>query len=570
MKRLLIVIFCFVSVGFLSAQDFKRQYNKARELFKEGDFSEAMDVFNPLIVYDQNNPYSEYASYYYALAAQRLGFATLAKSQLSHIRKTYPTWNQLAGVNVWLAKLFFDQGEYFQAMRLLKEVDSSQLTSVIDSLKMFYLAKLDDVETLKMLREENPRDMQVDRALVKAIAKQGFTIFDADLFDSLIQINNWSKGDFWKDATAPIQLKDRYRIVVLFPFVASTLEPTPERKRNQPILDLYQGMRFAVDSLERVGIHIDLLAYDTERDPVVTKKVLQREELKTADLIIGPLFAEEAKEVQLFSKSNEINLLVNPVSSNSDFLSDNPFSILYQPSHETIGKRAAEIVAANVRNKYSLVYFGSTRKDSLSAFNYMKRARELGIKIVYAEEVRRETSNGILEKLAKATKYDEWKNPLEFTMKRDSIGSIFVASDDPIIYTKVINSVETRSDSTLIIGQEEWLDDASIDYGKFEKTRVIFAAPNYNPMEKRRVDSFRNAFVKRHGMVPSNNAKSGYDVLFTMGQILHKYGVYFQNGLAMGPVFEGALTTGFKLETSRDNGIVPFVVFRDGLLVPLD
>lgn len=570
MMRFWIVFLMVGLVAALQAQDYRSQFNRGKELFAEGNFSEAIDTFNGLIVYDMNNPYSEYASYYSALAAQRLGFTALAKSHLSHIRKTYPKWTQLSEVNIWLAKLFFVQGEYFQAMRLLKEVNNGQLTSIVDSMKMCYLSKLDDVETLKMLREENPRDVEVDRALVRAIAKQGFTTLDAYLFDSLIQRNRWKRQDFWKDAKPRSELKDRYRVAVLFPFNVRSLEPSPEKKKNQPILDLYQGMRFAADSMERAGIHIDLLAYDTERDPAVTKKVLEKEELKTVDLIIGPLFAEEAKEVQLFSKSNEINLLANPVSSNSDFLSDNPYAILYQPSHETIGKRSAEMVAAKVRNKYSLVYFGSTKKDSLLAFNYMKRALELGVKIVYAEEVRRETSNGILEKLAKATKYDEWKNPLEFTMKRDSIGSIFVASDDPVIYTKVINSVETRSDSILVVGQEVWLDDTSVDYGKFEKTRIVFASPSYNPMEKKGSDFFRNGYMKKYGLLPSNNVKSGYDVFFTIGQILYKYGAYFQDGLTIGPMFEGALTTGFKLEPGRDNGIVPFIVFRNGLLIPFN
>ena len=37
-------------------------------------------------------------------------------------------------------------------------------------------------------------------------------------------------------------------------------------------------------------------------------------------------------------------------------------------------------------------------------------------------------------------------------MALDSVGSIFIASDDPLHHTKVISSVETRGDSLVIVG----------------------------------------------------------------------------------------------------------------------
>lgn len=566
-RNLLLVGLLFLGMSPVGAQDFKRQYNKAKELFQDGNYSAALDAFNPLIVYSKNNPYSEYASFYYALSAQRLGFTSLAQSQFSSIRKIYPSWNQLQEVDLWLAKLFFDKGEHFEAMALLNEIGTGTATIEADSIKRFYLTKIEDIEILKMLREDNPQDIEVDRALAFAIGKKGFAGQEIEVFDSLLEKHHWQREEFLSQEYKRSVKKDRYSVAILFPFRASTLEPSPEKKKNQPILDLYQGISLAVDSLQRAGIALDILAYDTERNPEVTKGILMHTELKSVDLIIGPLFADDAKEVQQFSKANEINLVVNPVSSNSDFLLQNPFSLLYQPSHETIGKRSAEMVAERVTNKYSLVYFGESPKDSVMAFNYMKRAFELGIKTVYAEEVRRETSNGILTRLAKATKYDEWKNPLEFTLRRDSIGSIYVASDDPVIYTKVINSVETRNDSILVIGQESWLEDTSVDFGKFENTRFVFTAPNYCPPNGLGFIHFRNAYIKKHGLMPPDYARKGYEMMMNLGRALARYGTYFQDDLLLNDPIEGVLTPGYQLQLSHDNGLVPFVRFVSGELV---
>jgi hypothetical protein len=569
------LITIFLCIGILSlvsfpsvAQNFNKQYKKAKAYFSDGNYSAAMDAFKPLTVYDANNSYPEYASFYYALSAQRLGFATVARAQFAQLKKAYPNWQQVDEVNFWLSKIYFEKGDYFVAMQVANEIRDGLLVAKIDTVKKIHLAKIEDIETLKMLQEENQNDIEVQWALARAIAKYDLQGADSILFNDLVVKNSWSLSDFVfpTEAVAKALLKDRYRVVLLFPFKISTLEPSPERKKNQPILDLYQGMKLAVDSLTEMGINIDLFAYDTERDPEVTEQLLAKQELRTADLLIGPLFSEEAKLVQAFSKQHQINLMVNPVSNNSDFLADNPYSFLYQPSHETIGKKSAELISNKVTNKYSIVYYGESPKDSVMAFNFIKHATELGLKVVYAEEVRKETSSQILDRLAKATKYDEYKNPLEFKLKRDSIGSIFVASDDPVIYTKVVNSVETRGDSILIVGGESWIEENSADYTKLERTQVVFASPNFTSSTSGALTAFRSKYLAIHGFLPSENAKKGYEMLMNIGRAMGKFGTYFQSELMRGPVIDGILTPGFKLQPSRDNGMVTFVTFKKGEL----
>ena len=569
----LIFLFLILFTSFNSqSQDFKKQFKKAKEQFNEGSYAAAMDSFNPLTVYDKENPYVEYASFYYALSAQRLGFSTIARTQFAQLKRSNPNWPQIQEVNFWLAKLYMECGDYFVAMQVAKEISDSVLIQKLDTIKRINFSKIDDLETVKMLNEENSNDREIERALAKLIARYDLQGLDSGLFNDLMIKNNWELREFvtFSESTSVLSvLKDRYRVAVLFPFKVSTLEPSPERKKNQPILDLYQGMKLAVDSLSKFDVQIDLLAYDTEHDPEVTRQLLTKEELKSVDLLIGPLFADDAKLVQLFAKQNQINLIVNPVSNNSDFLKDNPYSFLYQPSDETIGLRAAELVNNKISNKNTLVYYSDSPKDSVMAFNFMKRAFELGLKVVYAEEVRAETSAKILDRLAKPTKYDEWKKPLEFTMKLDSIGSIFVASENPVIYTKVINSVESRGDSIVIIGQESWLEDNSIEYAKFENTKVAFASPNYNPLSKSGPSVFRTEYIKKHSVLPSDNAKMGYELMMNLGRAMGKYGNYYQDQLMKAGVMEGVLTPGYLLQPLRDNGLVPFVSFVSGELVEI-
>lgn len=564
MKAILsILLFLTVTAG---AQDFKRQFKNAKSLFDDGSYNLAMEAFKPLITYDKDNPYTEYASFYYAVAAQR-PYPAVARNMFIQIKKLYPSWEQIDEVNFALAKIYFDQHEYFQAMLVLGETQKTDLQPDVVAMKRHYLKEIKDVETLEMMLEEHPEDREAGRALAFAIASEPYVVQNHDRLEQLILKFNLPRKPF-EAARKPVsQKKDRYRISLLFPFLAETLEPSPLKKKNQFVLDIYQGMKLAADTLNKQGINFDLVAYDTKRDPETLKSILESEELKSSDLIVGPFFPEEIKMVQDFSLANKINM-ISPISNNSDFMGDNPFSMLFQPSQQTMGIKSAEMLAARIKNKNCIVFFGDTPGDSVMAFSFMKRALELDMKIVLAQEFNRESSSKIISILATPTERDEYKNPTEFTLKKDSIGSIFVASDNLLIYTKVISSVETRSDSTIIVGNESWLDNSN-NYETYERLHIMLAAPNYSLFSGQNYLEFRRNFLKKHGTFYDkyyNYARIGYEFMTFVGHALSRYGVYFQDGLAETEDIPGYLTPGFNYHGSRDNQKVPFAFFKEGEL----
>jgi tetratricopeptide (TPR) repeat protein len=556
---------------FGNAQDFKRQYNHAKDLFNAGSYNLAMEAFKTLIPYDKNNPYTEYASFYYSISAEKQGYPAVAKEMLLLVRRLYPEWDQQDEITYWLAKIYFDQHEFFQALKTLDEIRSASFEQDVKGMKRNYLKAITDVETLRMMSEEHSQDEDIGYALASTIAQQPFLEQDRQLLSEVIAKFSFSRDEF-SSSLAPISIKkDRYRVSLLFPFQASALEPTPKKKRSQFTLDLYEGMKLALDTLSAQGINIDLLAYDTERNPEVLKRLLESDELKSSDLIVGPLSLEESKLVQDFSVNNKVNI-INPVSNNSDFLGENPFALLFQPSYETIGIKSAEVAWKRIKNKNCIVYFGENPKDSVMAFNFMKRATELGIKIVLAEELSKETSARILSTLATATERDEFKNPIQFSLKKDSVGSIFVASDNPLIYTKVISSVETRNDSTIIIGSENWLS-GDVNYEKLERLHILLAAPNFTPLDNVNYLDFRRKFIRRHGTFSSDYfsyAKIGFEFMMFVSRSLNRNGVYFQLGFTGQGNTEGYLYKAFNFQEARDNQYVPFIYFEAGQMTSLD
>lgn len=563
-------LFLTLTVFTASAQDYKRLYRTAKDLFIEGKYSDAMVSFKTLTVYDKDNPFSEYASYYYAVSAYRLGYVSVAKDMLLQIKKLYPQWTQMDEVNYLLCKTYFDQKEYFQALTVMDQIKDPTYISDLQNLKRVYISQVEDPETLRMMLEEHPEDVEIAKIMVKRLGQQPYHLQDTSLINSLIVQYGLSRRDLIsKDAIRPIK-KDTLRVALVMPFLAATLEPTPVKKRNQIILELYQGMKLAADSLSNSGIQLSLLAYDNERNLDATRKILRESELKGIDLMVGPFFQEEAKPVLEFSMTNKINLVVNPLSNNSDLVKQSSYSFLFQPSHETIGRSSAEIASNLARKKNCFVYYGETSKDSLMAANFIARAKDLNLRVLHSQRISSENSGTILSKLATATQYDEWKNPLQFSLKKDSIGCIFVASSNELIYSKVINSVETRGDSILVIGQEAWLDDGSVDYTRFERIKIALAAPNFKSLANPAFHDFRKKYMNRHGVLPSEYVGVGYEFIMVMGQMIDRYGVNFLQTLSEGDVVQGSLGSGLSLSGQRDNHMVPFVSLKGGQLVRLN
>jgi hypothetical protein len=568
--RTLCISLCFVFSTTLVAQDFKRQYQSARQHFDDGLYSLAFEGFEPLLVYDKNNPYSVYANYFYALSAYQLGFKAVTKDVLTQMTRLYPDWPGMDEALVWLSKVYFERGDYFLALQALRPISNGDIRLLGDDLVREQLRKLDDRELLRMLLEENPDNRVLAELLLKKIISE-FTPIDQPVIDSLIAVHQLDRTAFKIPDVSTGSKKERYVVSLLFPFLANTIQPTPQPKPNQSILQLYQGMKLAADSLAAAGFPIELRAYDTERNIEKLKALLTTNELKNSDLIVGPLFPEEYGWVRQFSITHRINM-INPVTNNSDYLGGNPFATLFQPSFETLGRKSAAWVADNVKNKNCLVYYGESVRDSVLAFNFIKDALKAGVQVRLAQEVRKETAFQIVATLATPTEYDEFKNPIQFSLKRDSIGSIFVASDDPLIYSKIVNSVQTRDDSTQIIGSESWVTSESnaVSLENFERLGIVVWSPNYYPAQSNEYLRFARKFVRRHAQFPSQSARIGFEFMMIYGQILHRHGTYFQPGLLQEGVVKGPFQDVYELSPTQDNLQVPFIRLVEGSFFPAD
>jgi ABC-type branched-subunit amino acid transport system substrate-binding protein len=565
LKKIFAMMALLIVASPLFAQDFKRQFKDAKEFYEDKKYNFAMDGFKPLMVYDRMNPYTEYASFYFALSAYHQNYFAVAKETLLQIKKLYPEWDQLDEVSYWLAAVYFKDGEYFQALRMLADMKSPRNLASMEAMKNFYLFQLYDEEVIRLILEEFPGETALLKRLINRKIGKGEYAEAKDW----IGLNGLDTSEFQFPENRQSIFKEKYRVAVLLPFLVETLEPSPGTKRNQSTLDLYQGMRMATDSLASLGINIELVGYDTERQPEKVAKLFEMQEMQSADVLIGPLFLDELSKAAEFSIKHQI-ALVNPISNSADYVRDNPNAILLQPDFYTIGLASAEALAARKINKPTVVFYGDAVKDSIMAFSFLKRAQELNLTIALFKKISKINSEDVYSILVNPTKYDRFRNPIEFKLKKDSIGSIFVASDDELIFTKVISSIDRRADSVIIVGQDSWIDKPSMDYDKFERMHIMMSSPSFTDVFSPEYQQFRKRYAARFGVMPTPLSKIGFESFMFLCQSLKVHGNGFVQALGQSGDTPASLGKTYRFEGGQCNRKVPFVIFEDGELRALD
>ena len=541
--------------------DYNKQFSNGKQLFKEGKYNLAMETFKPLLPYDAKNPFVEYASFYYAVSAYHQGYKAVAKDQLNHIKTSYPKWEKIDEVNFWLGKIHMDNRDYFQGLKVFSLIHDKKFQRDIEAVKTIALKNVTDIETLKMMREEHPKDHIVTHQLAQTLSANLSDPANKALLEALISSANLKRSDYIPEAPKSFK-KDRYSVSVVMPFMVNTLEPTLSKKRNQIVLDFYEGMKLAVDTLADQKINISLRAYDTERDNSRIRNILSTEELINTDLVVGPFFQEESKPILDFSLANQVNV-INPFVNNSELIANNPHSFLFQPTFETIGLKSGEFLGDYVEKKTCLVFYGPTKRDSILTANFVQSATAKGIQIVEIRKIPKDGVKDILDILATPTEYDEFRYPKEFTLKKDSLGSIFVASDDPLLYVKVVSGIETRGDRIVVLGQETWMENSTLDFEKYQTLPIVLAAPNFIAGQDKENDAFVKKFIQVHGRVPSAHAKMGYELMLFAGYQLNENGVYFQEAMNKKGFIPGFLYQGYNFQFSRSNQFVPFIRYEE-------
>jgi hypothetical protein len=545
-----------------------KAYKVAKKYYAASDYTAAKAALAPLVKVEKKDDLTPYALFYYALSAYYNKELALAEDTFTTIVEEYTDWEQQDEVWYWLGQLSFEAKDYSKGLDRLAKIKGKTSTVLLGKMKAYFLQQIDDIATLQKLLQQYPQDQDIASVLFDKAANQPLVSRDRDLCNTLASDFNirLEQHDPLKDTVS--LKKDSYNVGVFFPFFVDEVD-YEEESSNSFVIALYQGIKVAVAELANRGININLFAYDTKKDPVTTAALLEQEEIKSMDLIIGPLYAATIPLVADFAQTYQINLF-NPLSENTDVVGDNPFVFLFKSSLATQARRAAEFTLQDSNKELNVgIVYGTSKADIAQAHTYkqyIEHSTEKEVALMLS--VAPEEAQGFLNTLKEASEVvgEVQKEATKELVNLEDLTHIYVASKDELIVANMLSAIATLKHPPHIIGHAAWLHHSSFTFDQLQQHRLSLVAPDYIDYEKAGIHHFRSDFYDHFAQYPTTYACTGYEMMLFLGDMLAQYGVYFQKHWTQAP-YKGVIFEGVAYDIHHDNQHVPIVQYTKDRLV---
>lgn len=331
------------------------------------------------------------------------------------------------------------------------------------------------------------------------------------------------------------------------------LTPQPYFKSFR-FIQFYEGALIAMDSIVKQGMNVEMYVYDVDKNLTKTTKVLNKKELRTMDLIIGPFFNNSFNQVALYAGNFNIPI-VNPLTYRDAVVTNYKTVIKVRPTTTT-----QEPLLETYLGKFAL----SNKVFLISQTSYLDADKVTNIKNGIASVIpdqisisNNELMNLSYEVAQRDTLYVIDSIPPPFTFENREIFPEFLESNLSdsstfnnnlikinysvdslypflknasalrnnlvILYgTKksfildVLNRINESRDTfnVNLIGIPTWERISNLSNSKMNNLNLTYFSSSYIdyklPRNKHLISTFRNAY----GTEPNNYGFSGFDVTY--------------------------------------------------------
>ena len=555
--------------------DYMQEFEAAKAKMNAGNYDLALKGFAKLLASDPAHQASAYSSFYYAVSAYNLEDKDKARDMFLQIVQKYSSWENISETYLWLSKLSFELENPNQGLYYADKVsgDASQVELATD-IKISFLSSLDiaTLESLLLVHEE-----EIDIALILAQKIVDLPHHEQNIDSLRSLINRYSLDSAGLGLSLPEDVfKEKYKVAIMLPLYTDRLWQSGIYLRKSLAVDIYEGIQLAMEELDSSRIEIEV--YDTKKDSTTTQYILQSGKLESVDAIIGPLYPKPLALVAEYSYKNKLNYL-NPVTTNSTLIKDNPYAFLLKTGAESMGKLIADFTNDKFENKAFAIYYGSRATDSLVAYNYSQRIEADSFYVAIRQKTRTDKAREIFDSLTSSFSTVDsvelrrmWKEkekvrflPMKdsLLLNVDSIGHIFVASDNKAIASEVMSAITSRGDTTQIIGVGNWFSTANAGLSIMENLGVWLAIQEYENMLHPDNIALRERYFTKYHSKPGKYVYYGYYAMKFISESLLTYGVYFQNGYQQ----KGNINNWFDYSSTQDNNKLVIYKLEEGVPV---
>lgn len=312
-------------------------------------------------------------------------------------------------------------------------------------------------------------------------------------------------------------LKETYDISLLLPFYSDRFSDSSGMySKSNFALDYYAGLKLALDSLGKTGLKLNFNVWDTQKDYLNFQDLLNKKEIRNADVIIGPAEKDNITVATNFVKGKNITLL-SPYYPSLDLAADCPNFVQVNPSL----KAHCEAITRHINARYKsdqVVMVCREKDNEASRFSYFQNAL---------------TAKGGSSRFQEFIVADEsatlFKTDVASLYKTGTTVFVIPSWQESFVLAFLRKINETKGNREVIVyGMPQWLDNAQLSLDYYNSLQLRICTANFVHQDDPRAKAFRKAFFNKYGKIPGKDAFLGYDTMLMLGRMLGKYGTGFQ------------------------------------------
>lgn len=319
------------------------------------------------------------------------------------------------------------------------------------------------------------------------------------------------------------------------------LLPFQEDKR---MLEYYEGMLMAIDSLKRTGTSIDLHVYDCSKGSSTLNNILNKAEMKNMDLIIGPMYQEQIRPLADFAQRNGIRLVV-PFSSKDAEVFKNPFVYQINTPQSYLYSEVYEHFFRQFGSNINAIFINSGTPDKEKA-EFVKGLKE--------EMSRRQIPMASISELST-------QEAIKSSLRNDRTNIFIPTSGSNLMLNKVLPQLtllvrESPASHIKLFGYPEWQTYTRDHLDSFFELDTYFYSSFYTNTLFPAAVQFSKSYYKWYGKELASKYPSyamlGFDTGYFFMKNLSRYGSQLEDQLSN--IKLTPIQTGFKFERVNNWG----------------
>lgn len=299
-------------------------------------------------------------------------------------------------------------------------------------------------------------------------------------------------------------------LVLPFDFPTNEIEKE-DISRATLALDFYQGFLLGVDSVLRTGTSFDIRVVDSKAEMQPLGPILKKADLKGSELIIGPVFPGNLKQVP---KSG--SYFVSPLAATMPNEFENPNIISMVPNISLHAQRIAKYVQKRPNPEKLIVVLLNSKTAESEQFGSYLRA-ELNnpqSKYIFQEF----TSSAIFEtRLQKGKEYLVIISTADKEFANQSLDKL----------SKIKSRLHYPID---VIGHPNWVKE-NLNTNQLQQLNALVPSSYFVNYKRAAVTSFLKKYRTSYQFEPSEYSFKGFDTGYYFARLLAKYGDEFAKNM---------------------------------------